>query len=103
MGERFYYSLISTRSYFKLADNESLFGKALQTSTDEAPSTQLCIARELDASMRQKETNKKSELASDERKQEVGFYVNKHAILAARKCPSDSYKDYEFKRETVGD
>lgn len=53
--------------------------------------------------MRQKKTNKKSELASDDRKQEVGFYVNKHAILAARICPSDSYKGYEFKRETVGD
>ena len=103
MGERFHHSLISIRSYFKPAGNESLFGEALQTLTGEVSSTQLCIARDLNASMRQKETSKKSELASDDRKQEVGFYVNKHAILAARKCPFGSYKGYEFKRETVGD
>ena len=86
--------------YFKLVDNESLFGEALQT-TSEMSSTQVCVARELNASVQQKEMKKKRQVASEDMESEVGFYVNKHGIPAACKWASNYSKGYEFYRETV--
>ena len=74
-----------------------------QTSTGQVSSTQLCVARELNASMQQKEMKKKRQVAPKDIKREVGFYPNKHGIPAARKWAYDRYKCYEFKREMVPD
>ena len=76
---------MSIRSYFKPLDNESLFGEALQTSTGEVSRTQVCVARELNLSMQQKETKKKRQVVPQNMEQEVGFYTIKHGIPAARK------------------
>ena len=51
VGETFYPSIMSIRSYFKPVDKKSLFGEALQISTGEVSSTQVCVARQLIASM----------------------------------------------------
>ena len=51
VGETFYHSIMSIRSYFKPVDNKSLFGEALQISTGEVSSTQMCVARQPNASM----------------------------------------------------
>ena len=82
-------------------DNESLFGEALQTSTDEVSSTQVFVARELNASMQQKETKKKRQVVLEDMKREVVFYANKHGTPAVRKWESGHYKGYEFKRGAV--
>ena len=73
MGETFYYSIMSIRSHSKPVGNESLFSEALQTSTSEVSSTQVCVARELNASMQQKETKKKRQVISEGMKREVGL------------------------------
>ena len=46
--ERDVYLLIN---YFKSVDKQSLFGEALQTQTGVVSSAQVCVARELKASM----------------------------------------------------
>ena len=74
-----------TGSYFEYVDNETLFGEGLQTSTGEVSSTQVCVARELNASMQQKEMKKKRQAFPEDIKQEVGFYANKHRDTAAHK------------------
>ena len=92
---------MSIHSYLRPVNNEFLFGEALQTSTGEVSSTQVCVARELNASMQQKETKKKKQVVPEDMKREVEFYANKHGIPVARKWASDRYKSYEYKRETV--
>ena len=94
---------MSMRSYFKPLDNESLFGEALQTSSGEMSSTQVCVAKELNALMQQKETKKKRQVVPEDVRREVGLYANKCGIPAACKWASDRYKGYEFKSETVRD
>ena len=96
MGETFYYSIMSIRLYFKPVDNESLFSEALQTSTGEVPSTQMCVARGLglNASMQQKEMKENRKVVPEDMKREVGFYANKHRIPAARKWASERYAIY---------
>ena len=94
---------MSILSYFKPANNESLFGEALHTSNGEVSSIQVCVARELNATMQDGETKKKRQIVPAKVKQEVGFYANKYGIPAARKWASDQYKNFEFKRETVRD
>ena len=72
-----------TGSYFEYVDNETLFGEGLQTSTGEVSSTQVCVARELNASMQQKEMKKKRQAFPEDIKQEVGFYANKHRDISS--------------------
>ena len=85
---------MSIRLYFKLVDNESLSSEALQTSTGEVPSTQMCVARGLNASMQQKEMKENRKVVPEDMKREVGFYANKHRIPAARKWASERYAIY---------
>ena len=73
MGETFYYSVMSIRSYSRPVENESLFSEALQTSTSEVSSTQVCVARELNTLMQQKETKKKRQVVPQDMKREVGL------------------------------
>ena len=75
----------------------------LDTSTSEVSSTQVCIARELNALMQQKETKKKRQVVPEDMKREAGFYANKHGILVVCKWASDRYRCYELKRKTVHD
>lgn len=99
LGERCF--ITQSWAYIHPVDNDSLFGKVLQTSTSEVSNIQVCVARELKASIKQKETKKKRQGIPEDMKQEVRFYVNKHRITTARKWASDCYKGYKFKRETV--
>ena len=81
VGKSFYHSIMIIGSYFEYVDNETLFGEGLQTSTGEVSSTQVCVARELNASMQQKEMKKKRQAFPEDIKQEVGFYANKHGDI----------------------
>ena len=84
MRQKFYHSIISIPSYFKPADNESLFGEAVKTNGAQYLA---CITRELNALKRyeKKETKKRRQVAPEDMKREVVFYGNKHGIPAARK------------------
>lgn len=89
VGKSFYHSIMMIGSYFEYVDNETLFRDGLQTSTGEVSSTQVCVARELNALIQQTELKKKRQVFPEDMKREIGFYVNKHGIPAALKWASD--------------
>ena len=72
---------MSILSYFKPAENDSLYGEALH-SAGPVTGTQVYVARELNG------------LIEEE---------NKYGIPTAREWAKKQFKEYEFKRETVRD
>ena len=82
VGKSFYHSIMMIGSYFEYVDNETLFRDGLQTSTGEVSSTQVCVARELSASMQQKEMKKKRQAFPEDIKQAVYFYASKHGDIS---------------------
>ena len=73
VGETFYHSIMSIHLFLKPVENKCLFGEALQASISEMSSTQVCVSRELYASIQQKETKGKAQVVSEDMKWEVGF------------------------------
>ena len=94
---------MSLYSYFNPVNKESLFGEALQSASGEISSTQICVARELNAAEQEKEKPKKRQIVPEKIKREVGFHANKHGIAAARKWATEQYRSYTFEMETVRD
>ena len=93
---------MSILSYFQPID-EALYEEVLHSSTGEVSTTQVCVSRELNQMMVKKSKKKTSQTVREDVKRKVGFRANKYGIPAAREWAKKTFRQYEFKRETVRD
>ena len=96
---------MSILSYFQPSNSgdDVLYGEALQSSTGEISTSQICVSRELSNVLNKENKKKTRQVIPDVIKKNVGFRANAYGIPAARQWASRIYGQYEFKRETVRD
>ena len=85
VGETFYHSMMSILCTSNLQKMRHCLAKRCRHQQVKCPVPRTCVARELNASMQQKEKKKKRQVSPEDMKQEVGFYANKRRIPAAYK------------------
>ena len=93
---------MSILSYFQPIA-EALYGEVLHSSTGEVSTTQVCVYRELNQMMVEKSKKKTRQIVPEDVERKVGFRANKYGIPAAREWAKKTFRQYEFKRETVRD